>query len=210
MEAISTLPALTQAPQADKARSIAELSSNDFFRLMISELTNQDPLEPASNQDLLNQISSIRDIELSSGLTQSLQQLTGEQRFSAASSMIGKFVTGFPDDQGQIQQGVVLGVRFSEAGEPSLQLSNGGQIPIDRIASVAAPDQAASAMVGQSVVGVDRSDPTRPLPVRGEVVGSRLDKSGDTVLELDSGDRLNLRDVFLPTSGRDSRVDKFL
>ena len=98
----------TQAVNAAQTSTVASSTSNaasalsgeDFFKLLIAELTNQDPLEPTSNQDLLNQISSIRDIELSTSLSESLTSLTEQQRFASAGSLIGQFVTASDSGDG--------------------------------------------------------------------------------------------------------------
>ena len=35
------------------------LNTDDFLKIMLTELTNQDPFEPMKNQDLINQIPTI-------------------------------------------------------------------------------------------------------------------------------------------------------
>jgi flagellar basal-body rod modification protein FlgD len=105
----------TAAPSASAAKSngMADLGSQDFLKLMLTELTNQDPLEPTDNEALLRQISSIRDIELSTSLTDSIRQLTGQQQIGSSSSLIGQFVTGLPGEDGIVSSGLVVGVRFA-------------------------------------------------------------------------------------------------
>ena len=39
------------------------LSQQEFFSIMISELTNQDPLEPQDNNDFLNQVAQLQNLE---------------------------------------------------------------------------------------------------------------------------------------------------
>lgn len=174
--------------------SLSVLKSEDFFRLLITQLTNQDPLEPTSNQDLLKQIASIRDIELSSSLTDSLGALSGQQNFSSASTLIGKFVTGTADQGGPLQSGVVVGVRFSEGNRAMLQLASGDQIPIDQVQTIQSAQQAAQTLVGQSVVGIDRAS-DNPLDVQeGVVTGVRME-SGGVMLELDTGETIRFEDV---------------
>ena len=41
----------------------AALRSEDFIKVMLSELTNQDPFEPQDSAALLEQMSSLRNIE---------------------------------------------------------------------------------------------------------------------------------------------------
>jgi len=189
---IASTPTATNGRASDATQG---LGSQDFLKLLITQLTNQDPLEPTNNEELLRQISSIREIELSSTLTDSLRSLTGQQRFASASTLIGQYVMGVPGPDGAAQRGVVVGVRFETDGRPILRLSNGTDVPLDQVASIDSPVQAGESLIGQSVTGVDRRDARQAKPVEGTVTGVRMDEQNEAILELDSGDSLRLRDV---------------
>lgn len=186
-----------QAPAVDtgKTQSPADLGSSDFFQLLITQILNQDPLQPTSNEDLLKQIASIREIELSSTLTESLQKLTGQQHLSAASSMIGQFVTSVPKGDGTVDRGLVTAVRFADGGTPVLQLSTGAEVSLDQVGLLQSPQQAAESFVGQSVMGIDQRDRNAPQVVDAIVTGVRNNEAGEILLELDSGSDIRLRDV---------------
>lgn len=181
------------APAA--SRSASNLSSDDFFKLLITQLTNQDPMEPTSNEELLQQISSIRDIELSMTLTESLQRLAGQQQFGSASTLIGRYVTSVPGSDGTVQAGTVVAVKFDSHGLPRLQLSNGVELEMSQLASIVSPVQAGEAMVGRLVTGLDRRDPAEPEVIEGLVSAVRVAEGGEVFLELDSGNDIRLRDV---------------
>ncbi|MHC4236564.1 MAG: flagellar hook capping FlgD N-terminal domain-containing protein [Planctomycetota bacterium] len=161
-------PAISSVPTqgTNSASSAAEaLSGEDFFALLIAQLSNQDPLEPTSSQELLQQISSIRDIELSTALTDSLKTLTDQQRYASAAGLIGNYVTGQPDPDdptGLRPEGVVVGVRFSSQGRALLQLDNGVELALERIDTVSAPESAATALIGKLVTGVETTDSNAP------------------------------------------------
>ncbi len=74
------------------------LTSDTFLKLLIAQLQNQDPTEPVSNEQLLTQISQMRDLQSSLELTESLKDLTSSQQSaqfsSSAAAFIGKRVTG--------------------------------------------------------------------------------------------------------------------
>ncbi|NOX59726.1 MAG: hypothetical protein GXP29_12845 [Planctomycetes bacterium] len=183
-------------PVAPASSATKSLGGEDFFKLLIAQLTNQDPLEPTSNQDLLNQISSIRDIELSTDLSSSLKSLTSQQRFSSASGLIGRFVTGQPGEDGAAAvKGVVTSIRFDAEGKAVLELEGGDQLPLDRISAVMDAERAAESFVNQFVTGVNRDNPEDPRVVEGIVTGRSTDSKDRVVLELDSGDNVLLRDV---------------
>lgn len=111
----STSFTTNQPPLPVRDNAATAMDSQDFFKLLITQLTNQDPFEPTGNDELLRQISSIRDIELSTTLTDSLRSLTGQQRFTSASTLIGQFVTGVPGPDGVVDSGLVIGIRFGDA-----------------------------------------------------------------------------------------------
>ncbi len=177
------------------SRSASNLSSDDFFKLLITQLTNQDPMEPTSNQELLQQISSIRDIELSTTLTESLQRLAGQQQFGSASTLIGQYVTSVAGSDGNVLAGTVVAVKFDSQGLPTLQLSNGVELEMSQLSSIVSPVQAGEAMVGRLVTGLDRRNPAEPEVIEGLVTAVRVAEGGEVFLELDSGDDIRLRDV---------------
>jgi len=63
------------------------------------------------------------------------------------------------------------------------------------------PRQAAEALVGQSVMGIDQRDPKKPQVVEGVVTAARVDDKGEAFLELDTGGELRLRDLVSVTTG---------
>lgn len=78
----------------------------DFLKLLISELQNQDPLNPMDNSQLLDQISQIREIGATNQLTETLQAVVHGQNLTTASTMIGKSVSALTETGEEIE-GVV-------------------------------------------------------------------------------------------------------
>ena len=200
MDSISATAPMSPSTGAGATNTVAGLGSEDFFKLLITQLMNQDPLEPTDNEGLLRQISSIRDIELSTTLTDSLQRLTGQQRFSSASSLIGRYVTGIPDADGTVANGMVVGIRFATDGQPMLQLASGVEISIDQVATIESAQRAAEMLIGQTIVGVDQRDSSEPELIEGRVTAVRVGDGGEIMLELDTGEDLRFRDFVGVTS----------
>ena len=200
MEAIDTVSLLSRPDPVDGANSFAALEGEDFLKLLITQLRHQDPLEPVGNDELLRQLASIREIELSTTISDSLRTLTGQQRFASASSLIGRYVTGTPDANGVAQRGMVVSVRFAADGRAVLQLADGTELGVDQIVTIEPPLRAAEALVGLAVVGVDRRDPAKTEVVEAVVTGVRADSQGEVMLELDTGQDLRFRDVLSVTS----------
>jgi flagellar hook assembly protein FlgD len=70
-----------------KPKDLKDLDINQFLQLMIAELTNQDPLNPMDNTQLVQQIGAIREISATDKLTDSLDLVQSGQSLSTASSL---------------------------------------------------------------------------------------------------------------------------
>ena len=86
--------------------SYNDLDIDSFLTLLISELQNQDPLDPMDNSEMVQQIGQIREIGATDQLTQTLANLSASQELVTASGLIGRQVTGLADDSSAVD-GVV-------------------------------------------------------------------------------------------------------
>ena len=96
----------TSAASDNQVHNLKDLDINQFLQLMISELTNQDPLNPMDNTQLVQQLGSIREIAATDKLSSALSGLQAEQSLTTASSLIGKEVSALTTDNQDIR-GVV-------------------------------------------------------------------------------------------------------
>ena len=107
----------------------AGLNSETFMKLLITELQNQDPLSPMESQDMLNQLSMMRNLQANIELADALKAITSDQQLSTAAAFIGKQITGIDSDENAVN-GVVdrAFLRDSEAyvgmGDVEVPLSN--------------------------------------------------------------------------------------
>lgn len=85
-----------------------------FFKIFITELTNQDPLEPINNKDFIVQMAQFSSVEQLDNLNQNLTTLLKAQVLSQASEMIGYRVEGEDLSTGKIIQGKVKEVFLKE------------------------------------------------------------------------------------------------
>ena len=88
---------------------------DEFLQLLITELQNQDPLNPMENSDILNQISQIREISATDKLSDTLDTVLTGQSLATASGLIGKQVEALSDGGSNVQ-GVVdrVSVEFDD------------------------------------------------------------------------------------------------
>ena len=137
MSAIGTPTSLGAPAVREPSRGFSEISSEDFMSMILSELTNQDPLEPNDTEQLLNQISTIRSIEADEGMLDSLGSMIESSEFASAANLIGTLVSGLTESNRRVAD-VVLSVSRTEEG-PVLNLFDGSRVPFDKVDEVVAP-----------------------------------------------------------------------
>jgi flagellar basal-body rod modification protein FlgD len=105
------------------------LSVDDFTKMLVAELQNQDPSQPMSNTDLMNQVSQIRSIDANTQLTTTLQSVALGQSISSAGNLIGRNVSGL-DGKGNKVSGTVSSASISgndailNIGNSTINLNN--------------------------------------------------------------------------------------
>ncbi len=119
--------------------TLGGISGNDFMKVLIKQLQFQDPLKPMDNQQMVQQMATIRELEMNTRLSDKLAQLTDQQRFGAAGALMGKHVKGTTTDaEGNefVADGVVTAVRFTNKGEVILELDSGQSLPLARLEEI--------------------------------------------------------------------------
>ena len=123
----ATQTPISQTPISQSGSQGGVLEQEDFLEIMIAELSNQDPFEPMDNREFLGQLTQMQNLEASTEMTTSLQQLatslealTFGQQLSSASTLIGQMVVG-QDLDGNEVIGVVTSYHV-DGGASYLQL----------------------------------------------------------------------------------------
>ena len=123
---------------ASSSDAFSAMSSEDFIRVMFTELTNQDPLAPSESKDLLEQISTIRSIESDIDLSNRLQEMSRQNEIASASTLVGKFVTG-RNEAGVEVAGYVDSVSITADG-PVMNLGTGYRVSLSDLIEVVDPN----------------------------------------------------------------------
>jgi flagellar basal-body rod modification protein FlgD len=121
---------------AASAANPYNLQPSDFIKLMVTQLQNQDPTQPTSNQDLLAQMSQIGQLESSNQLQTTMQSVTLQTQVGSASALIGKSVSGI-DSANNAITGVVNSVSVA-GGSVSLNLADGSSLALTGLSSIQA------------------------------------------------------------------------
>lgn len=129
MSSISAIAGTSsQTPGVDK---YSELTSEQFLEIILTEMSNQDPLEPNDTSQLLDQLSSIRSIESDLQLADQLETLVAQDQLAAASDTIGKIVTGL-DENGRRVAEIVSSVSRTQEGIV-LNLRDGSRVDMTQV-----------------------------------------------------------------------------
>ncbi len=80
-----------------KGNGLNDIDLTQFLNLMLTELQNQDPLNPTDNAALLQQVGELRGISSNDQLVTTLKGFSNTQELTTASSLIGKTVKGLDD-----------------------------------------------------------------------------------------------------------------
>ncbi len=109
------------------------LTSDDFMKLFLAQLQNQDPTQPVDDSAMLGELSQMTEISTLQGVQTSLQ---GSQ-LAQSSALIGKNVVGI-DVNGTAVNGVVTSV--TQSNDAGLVLQVGSQyVKPDSVTSVTNP-----------------------------------------------------------------------
>ena len=134
---MSRIPTTTPIQQTTDqvGPSLNDVDVDQFLKLLIAELQNQDPLNPLDNSQMVEQIGQIREISATDQLSDTLNAVLLGQNVSTASSLIGQEISALSDDLQNIT-GVVdrVSVTVNQAdnsrtlrvhvGDDAVQLNN--------------------------------------------------------------------------------------
>lgn len=96
------------------------LGKDDFLKLLIGQMQNQDPLNPTDSSEYMGQMTQFSILEQVTNLSQSQQAAAANDYDQQAISLIGKTVT-YTKDDGTSAIGVVEQVTFTSSG-PTLTI----------------------------------------------------------------------------------------
>ena len=115
-----------------------ELSSEDFMKIIFTELQQQDPFEPNDSSALLEQLNSIRAIESDIDLTKNLESIVFQNQLATTGNMIGKTIEGLTATNDRVVGNVFAVIR--EGDKVTLQLDTGWEVPADNVQVIVDPN----------------------------------------------------------------------
>ena len=109
------------------------LGKDDFLKILITQLTHQNHLEPMEDKEFIAQMAQFSSLEQMTNVSEGMENLANFSMINAV-SFIDRTVA-YVDEDGGIQEATVTGVAF-EDGAVVLALNNDSAIYLDSIVAV--------------------------------------------------------------------------
>jgi len=115
----------------------SKLDREAFLQLLVAQLSNQDPLDPMTNDEFVSQLTLFGSLEQQMILNENFVSFLLFQQLTQGSSLLGKEVIslvpssdGITPVKGEVEQVLLIG------GNVYLKLSGGEEIPLSTVVSV--------------------------------------------------------------------------
>ena len=136
--AIESIGGLTAA--STPSAQVNSLGLDDFLKVLLTQLTYQDPLKPLDNQEFIAQLAQFTSLEQNRQSNDRLQQLLTIQSATQSVGLLGRTVEIQPSNGGPNTIGEVTTLRFRQ-GEPLITVkgSNGSfltDMPLSQVVLV--------------------------------------------------------------------------
>lgn len=194
MSSVTGVTSTTSAASTATTSAQASLGKDDFLKLLVTQLQNQDPLKPMDNTEFVSQMAQFSSLE-------QMQNLYRMGELQQANTMIGRYVkaqeykvAGQPD----LVYGKVYGVR-SDSGTTYLMLDGGREVKADDVVS-SMDDNGLNAelsnMVGKTAMVRIYDGNGQVTNLRSITVKSYQIKNGQPFVISDQGETVSLNDIW--------------
>jgi flagellar basal-body rod modification protein FlgD len=92
VSSITTTPPTTGGAKA-KGAEAALLGKDDFLALLVSQLKNQDPMNPTDSQDFMGQMAQFTSVEQLSNMAASIERMSTASQTAQSVALLGKTVS---------------------------------------------------------------------------------------------------------------------
>lgn len=119
---------------ASATNALSGLGQDQFLQLLIAQLQNQDPLDPVSNQDFIQQLATLNTVSGIQSLNANFGEMLKLQQLTQGADLIGKTIEYTLAGDAASKTGKVTSVQTQD-GKFVLQVGS-DQVGLDQINSV--------------------------------------------------------------------------
>jgi flagellar basal-body rod modification protein FlgD len=76
--------------------ALSGINSDQFLQLLVAQLQNQDPLDPVSDKDFVNQLATLNTVQGLNSLNASFSEMLKLQQLTQGADLIGKTIQYTP------------------------------------------------------------------------------------------------------------------
>ncbi len=128
-----------QNVQAAARKPVKELGKDQFLQILVTQLRNQDPMQPLQDKEFIAQMAQFSSLEQMMNMAKEVSSL--RQSAGMAAGLIGKEVSWFEETETSTveRKGTVNSVLWRDG----VQLVKVGEVevPIDEISSISEPSE---------------------------------------------------------------------
>ncbi|MBM9498983.1 flagellar hook capping protein [Leptospira sp. 201903071] len=114
--------------------TVKSLGKDDFLKLLITQLSSQDPTNPVKDQDFIAQMAQFSSLEQMNNISTGIQKMGNRQSFS----LVGKLVSGPDFVNGESIAGIAGALFFDGEGKTFVRV-NGRSIDVEQITLISDP-----------------------------------------------------------------------
>jgi flagellar basal-body rod modification protein FlgD len=124
-----TTTAATTATTASSSKKADQvLGKDDFLKLMVAQMKNQDPMNPSDDKDNIAQMAQFSSLEQITNLATATQDLANKMSLTQNIGLLGHTVT-YTGANGTAVSGTVDGMNLEKDGTATLSVA--GQTGVD-------------------------------------------------------------------------------
>ena len=94
-------------------KGTGSLGKDDFMKLLVAQLSHQDPLDPMEDREFIAQMASFSELEQITNLNTTMTNFASGQMLSQYAPLVGKNVEGM-DTNGDSLSGTIDSIKFVE------------------------------------------------------------------------------------------------
>lgn len=108
--------ATTVEQNKQQGNMMGNLDQDAFLQILVTQLQNQDPLNPVNSEDFVSQMAELTSVEQLTSLNQNISELHAKQDKQTVLNLLDKEVA-VKNDNGELVTGMVNGASFDEGAK---------------------------------------------------------------------------------------------